>query len=270
MKSFHDAIDWPAVGPGAWEGTIPPEWGQGRSAFGGVTTAAATRAMASLVGPGRTLRSLSASLVGPLRLAEPVALHAHVLRAGRSLTHTEARLVQGGQVQAVVLGAYGGPRPSGIVVPRATMPADLPEPSACVAFPYIPGVTPDFTQQMEMRWTHGALPFTGNDEDVIGLWLRHRSEAQGMDALVGLLDTPPSPVLQMMKRPAPASTVRWSAHIVGPPRLPAGAWCWLHSVARSAGDGYATMLASLYGPDGLLLAWLEQLVCVFDTPTVSG
>jgi len=261
---FDDAISWPENGPGRWIGTIPTEWGQGRSAFGGVTTAAATRAMSSLVDSSRALRSLSASLVGPIILGEPVLLEASVLRAGRSLTHTEARLTQGGQVKAVVLAAYGGPRPSAITVPLARRPDDLPEPSDCFRFPYLPGVTPEFTRQMEMRWTHGAIPFTGNDESVIGLWLRHLTPATGVDALVGLLDTPPSPVLQMMKVPAPASTVRWAAHIVGVPEIGPDDYCWLHSTARSAGDGYATMLASLYGPDGALLAWLEQLVVVFD------
>ncbi len=264
MSSFDQVTTWTPTGPGAFAGAVPVDWGQGRSAFGGVTTAAACRAMGTLVAPGRTLRSFSTSLVGPVRLGDPVELTAQVLREGRSLTHTEARLVQGGQVVAVALGAFGGPRASGVAVRPATRPSGLPAPEACTSFPYLSGITPAFTQHMEMRWTHGSLPFGGCDESVIGLFLRHRTAASGAEAIIGLLDTPPSPVLQMLQGPAPASTVRWSAHLLQVPALDDGAWCWLHSEARSAGEGYGTMLGSLYGPDGSLIAWTEQLVCIFD------
>lgn len=269
MKSFDEAITWTPTGPGGWTGIVPPEWSQGRSPFGGVTTAAASRAMGSLVGPERSLRSLSTSLVGPVRLGEPAGLSARVLRAGKSLTHTEARISQGGAVQAVCLAAYGAARPSGVVVPPDPIPEGLPDPEACTAWPYIPGLMPVFTQHLEMRWTRGGLPFSGSDEHTVGLWLRHRTAATGVEAILGLLDAPPTPVLQMMRGPGPASTVRWSAHLMSVPELEPGDWCWLHSAARSAGDGYATMLGSLYGRDGALIAWFEQLVCIFDVPATG-
>jgi acyl-CoA thioesterase len=264
VSSFDDATTWESTGPGAWTGVVPPDWSQGRSPFGGVTTAAAARAMGTLVEPGRRLRSLSTSLVGPVRLGEPVHLEAHVLRVGGSLTHTEARVLQGGTVQAVSQAAFGAPRPSGIVVVPDRAPPDLPDPEACPAMPYLEGLMPVFTQFIEMRWTHGSLPFGGSDEHTIGLWLRHRTPASPVEGLIGLLDAPPTPVLQMMQGPAPASTVRWSAHLLDVPDPEPGAWFWLQSAARSAGDGYATMLGSLYGRDGVQVAWFEQLVCIFD------
>ncbi len=264
VSSFDEATTWEPTGPGAWTGVVPPEWAQGRSPFGGVTTATAARAMGTLVEPHRTLRSLSTSLVGPVRVGEPVHMEAQVLRAGGSLTHTEARLSQGGAVQAVSHAAFGAPRASRIVVAPDRAPADLPAPESCPEMPYIEGMMPVFTQFLEMRWTHGSLPFGGSSEHAIGLWLRHGTAASPVEGLIGLLDAPPTPVLQMMQRPAPASTVRWSAHVLEAPSPEPGAWFWLRSTARSAGDGYATMLGSLFDRGGTQVAWFEQLVSIFD------
>ncbi len=269
MSSFDEVTTWESTGPGAWTGVVPPQWSQGRSPFGGVTTAAVARAMATLVEPERRLRSLSTSLVGPVRLGEPVHMEAQVLRAGGSLTHTEARLFQGGAVQAVSQAAFGVPRRSRIVVAAKRAPADLPAPEACAEMPYTEGLMPVFTQFLEMRWTHGSLPFGGSDEHAIGLWLRHKTAATPVEGLIGLLDAPPTPVLQMMQEPGPASTVRWSAHLLDLPDPEPGAWFWLESAARSAGDGYATMLGSLYARDGAQIAWFEQLVCIYDRPAIG-
>jgi acyl-CoA thioesterase len=260
--SFEAATTWTPDGQGAWRGEVPAAWMQGRAAFGGVVTAAALRALRAEIGHERPLRSLTASFIAPVQPGEAQA-RAQVLRAGRALSHGEARVEQEGTTCAVLLGAFGEDRPSGVVVEgaRVTPPCS---PDAVQDMPYIEGVVPRFVQSFHLRWAEGDYPFSGSAQGSFGGWCRHRTEARGVEGLIGLLDAWPAPVLPMLKGPAPASTVRWATHIVGDVDAAMAGWCWFTSRAISAGGGYASTLNHLYSEDGALIAWTEQLVAIFD------
>ena len=79
-----------------WQATIGEDWLQGRSAFGGIQAALALRAMRELVSADMPLRSLQTTFVAPVP-AGPVAIHARILREGRSATQIEASLGDGEQ-----------------------------------------------------------------------------------------------------------------------------------------------------------------------------
>lgn len=262
MTSFDEVTTWAPAAPGVWRGEVAAEWMQGRAAFGGVVTAAALRALREQVGPDRALRSFTASFMAPVQpgVAE---VKAQLLREGRALSHGEAKVEQGGGVSAAVLAAFAAPRESGVRVvgERVTPPC---APDAVMDMPYIEGVVPRFVQNFHLRWADGDYPFAGSAAARFGGWCRHRTAATGLEAVVGLLDAWPAPVLPMLKGPAPASTVRWSAHLVGDVEAALGGWCWFTSRALAAQDGYASTLNHLYAEDGALVAWTEQLVAVFD------
>jgi acyl-CoA thioesterase len=60
--------------------------------------------------------------------------------------------------------------------------------------------------------------------------------------------------------------VHWTAHLVGP--IPeSGAWLRFRAVPVSAAEGYVTTRGHLWNVDGELVAWMEQLVMVFDRPS---
>lgn len=263
MTTFNHVSTWSRRPDGAFEGEIPPEWMQGRAAFGGLVAAAAVRALVDAVGPGRPLRSFSLSFVAPVGPGPTIA-RPTVLRAGRALTHGEVRVEQGGQLCAVVLAAFGQDRPSDLALPRLhTTPPSPPE--ATVDLPYIEGVMPRFVSNFQLRWADGAPPFSGAPTAEFGGWCRHTTDAPGLPGVIGLLDAWPAPVLPMLRHPAPASTARWTAHIVtDTAAAPTGAWYWYTSRALSAGAGYASTLNHLYDATGALVAWSEQLVVIFD------
>jgi acyl-CoA thioesterase len=261
MSNFDAVTTWERAGEGRWVGEIPESWMQGRAAYGGVVTASALRALRAAVGEERPARSLSASFLAPVGVGE-VAVEVRVLRAGRSLTHAEARVSQSGEERAVILAAFGGDRDSAVSVPGEQMPRRI-APEKLDPLPYIPGVIPAFVQHLDMRWTDGGVPFSGDDRSFLGGWCRHRGPATGPEAIVGLIDGWPAPVLPMTDRITPASTVRWSVHFVGPP-ADGRDWHWFRSEALTASAGYASMMGRLYGPDGGLTAWMEQTVVYFD------
>ena len=262
--SFDAVTKWVADGDGRWTGEVPVDWMQGRAAFGGLVSAAALRAMTTQVATERSVRSLSTHFIGPVS-AGPATIAVLVLREGRYMTRVEARVTQGERLCAILLGEFGGGRLSSVSVKPANRP-ELPNPQTMVDMPRMPGLTPEFVQHLAFRWTQGGVPFSGGTGTEIGGWCRFREAASGAAGVVGLLDAWPAPVLQMLKRASPASTVRWNAHFVAEIPADTEGWWWFHAQTVSAANGYATTRGDLFGPNGALVAWMEQLVAVFDAP----
>src|ERR1700744_3341459 len=89
-----------------WTTTIPDDWLQGRSVFGGLQTALAVRALRGLVPPDIPLRAVQTTFVAPVDGQVRVA--AQVLRAGKNVVHAEARLLGGeGHTGAIIVGVFG-------------------------------------------------------------------------------------------------------------------------------------------------------------------
>lgn len=269
MSSFEEAISWAPDGPGAWAGTVPSSWMQGRTSFGGIPAAVGLRAIRAVVAdPSRAPRSVHTSFFGPLG-PEPARVTAQVIRAGRYLTHARAEIHQGDELRAQVMATLAADRESGVVVEGPPMP-ERKGPEGLVDMPHLEGVAPTFTQYFAFRWTDGGMPFTGSSEARLGGWCRHRTEP-GPDpfvAILGLLDAWPSPFVSMFPRPAPASSVTWTTNFFEvPDALDPEAWCWFGSEGLAARSGHAGMRGALYGPKGRLLAAVEQLVALFDRPT---
>jgi acyl-CoA thioesterase len=169
-------------------------------------------------------------------------------------------------VAAVLTAAFGRARESSVTQERRRH-APLPAPDAGLAIPYLPGITPVFVQHFDLRFTAGAPPFTRQRGPLSHEgWCRHRTDpGPSHAALLGLLDAWPSPALQALGGPAPASTVSWSvqfAHV--PQRITTDdAFFFRARVLSADGSGYVTMRGELYDAEGLLVAHLEQLVTVY-------
>lgn len=245
-------------------GAVPSSWGQGRAAFGGLVAAFGLRAMERNLGAVAMARSVLVDFLAPVEPGR-VTVDARALRAGRAITHAEARVRQGEEVRAVVLATFADARATAIEVPAARAPA-APAPEFLPALPYLEGVTPAFTRHFEYRWTTGGLPFTGSDTPVLGGWVRLAAPTRPDHAAVlALADAWPAPVLPLLTTVAPASTVTWMVDFVRP--VPAAApdeWWRYEADTVAASGGYASVHARLWAPDGGLVAVSRQLVAEFS------
>lgn len=239
---------------------LPEGWGQGRSVFGGLTTAAGAALGHGVVEPGRTLRSVSSTMmrpVGPGRLAGS----RRVLRTGRSATFVEVRLSQNGQECVVLQLVFVAPRPEAMRV-DAPLREGLPDPEDHAVMPHAPGLMPEFVQHVEFRFVDGSPPFCGGAEARFGGYGRFRVPTAGAEGMLALLDLWPSPSLSMLSAPAPSSTVTWTAHLLETPDdLDAPTWFEYETVAGAA--GFHTLVGRLYTRAGRLIGWTEQLNVVF-------
>lgn len=246
---------------------IPPSWGQGRAGFGGLVAALVYETMQAQVPADRPVRSLAITFVGPLQVDTPVRFEAEILREGRAVSQVLGRAVQGGQVVTLVQGSFGAPRESAVRVEAEPAP-DLPPVASCQELPYVPGVTPEFTRHLAMRWGIGGLPFSGNRSREMGGWVRQRGdivrEPATVSHLLALVDAWPPAVLPHLTGFAPGSSLTWTIEFVQPvPAVNTHDWCRYRALIEHARDGYGHCAAGLWTAEGELLALSRQTVTVF-------
>jgi acyl-CoA thioesterase len=269
MTDFAAAMELRPIGDRRWSAGVTPDWGNGRTTFGGLVAALAARVAVQVVGAERPLRSMDIAFVAPIAPG-PVELDAEVLGEGKSVTQLVVSVRSGPVLGCRVHVVAGAGRVSAVRVDA--VPAELHEGlpgEQGVDFAYLPGLTPEFFQQMEYRWCSEAFPFSGGGPEAAQIqgWIRHRTAVQGVEATVALLDGWPPVVLPMTSGPTPVSTVRWALHLTPPVEQPEAErpWFWYEAKTVQCADGYATGYASLY-QNGRLVAWSEQLIAVFDRP----
>ncbi|MDX1634746.1 MAG: thioesterase family protein [Marinobacter sp.] len=245
--------------------TMPASWGQGRATFGGLVAALAFDRMTRVVAEGRPMRSMQVSFVGPVTADCEVVIEADLLREGKAVSQARASLIQEGETRLAALAAFGSGRESSVSVPALAAP-DAPEPDSCQALPYIKGVTPEFTQHIEMRWAFGGMPFSGKGGREMGGWMRFRKPpAELTDAhLVALIDAWPPALLPHLKQPAPASSLSWAFDIVHPrPTMAPDDWLLYRATIDQAAAGYGHTQAGIWNRQGELVALSRQTVTVF-------
>jgi len=247
--------------------SVPADWLQGRTVFGGMQAALAVTAMRAAMSPDARalpLRSAQVTFIGPVHGEQPLGLRAETLRAGRSTVHARCDILLDGAVACSVLGIFGTPRHSQFV---REMPAPdtgcLPDELRDVHAAVRPA--PAFLEHFEIRYARGALPYTGYSEPRSMIYARLRDKHCGAEnALIALADSIPTPVLSMLQHPAPASSLSWMIEILRDPQaLDLHGWALIDTEVRAGTDGYLSQTSVLYGPDGHAYSVSHQTVGVF-------
>ncbi len=247
----------------AWRVDVPEDWQQGRTVFGGLQLALAVRAMRAALGNDLPLRSVQATFVGPL-VGRDLVLQAEILRTGKSTTHARCDMRHEGRTDCTAVAIFGVPRPSKFTleIPRPIVDVD---PESLTDLPSVPGITPQFVRHIQLRWAVGTHPYTGQREPRSTIFARMRDRhCSAEDALIALADSIPTPVLSMLDRPAPASSLNWMLEILGDPsQLDRDGWCQIGTQVRAGTDGYLSQTSILWGPNGHAFCVSHQSVAIF-------
>jgi acyl-CoA thioesterase len=258
--TLHDAAA--LVPDGAhFAASFPDSWLQGRSIFGGLQLAALTNAMDARVDPGRFLREIHVRFVAPVA-AGPAAVQATSLRHGKAYTQLEARLMQGGAPACFAWASYAAPRDSVLVQAPPARP-DARPPEDCTPLPFLPGITPTFTQHLEYRWERGPFPFSGARQGGFAGWCRFKAPTSHAATPLALMDAWPPPASPLSRGPSPASSVAWTAYLAPLSTFdPTGWWFFQVELVESSG-GSATHTARIWAPDGSFTGHESQLVAMY-------
>jgi len=266
MKSFDDY--YRSLTQGQYD-PVDSSWGQGKTTFGGMSAALALTAIERDYPQDAPLRSLSIHFCGALATETPYSIDTRELRAGRSVAHLQAEVMQEDNCATVVSACYGKPRESDVVVePEPITPG---EPGSGTRLGYIQGVTPEFIRHIDLSYVSGGLPFSGSKDNHIHGWMRFNDCQEPMTEahLVALIDSWPPATLQKLTSIAPCASITWSLEILTSPTatdhpVQGSDWLYYEVDIAEAHGGYAHTTARIYRQDGVLLALSRQLVVVYD------
>ena len=245
---------------------IPDDWAQGRTAYGGVSAALSYVAMKEKVAKGRLMRSFNCNFVGPLTTNKAFTIEVEILREGKNASQVLARIVQDDKTCVLCQASFGVSRGSKIAIQNNDKHGMSP-PKKAKFIPYIPKVTPKFIRQFDLAIDKGAMPFTGSKESLIHGWMRFKKPTNTIDDahIICMIDAWPPTVLQMLRWPAPASTMSWNVEFIHPHgELKPEDWFAYQVETRQAADGYAHTEANIWDAQGELIAISRQAVAIFD------
>ena len=258
MTGFDGLTTPRSAGDGRFTIDVPDGWQQGRGAFGGLVLAILTRAAeAAVADPDRPLRSLTAEIVGPVQPG-PTELAAEVLRAGTGVTTVACRLLQGGEVQAHAVGAFGKARAT-YAAPPALAPPDLSRSwREITPVPVGPPMAPVFARHVEFRFL--------SQGDTVEGWVSLREPGAARDAayIVALADCWwPALINPTTATARPVATLTFALErLAGLDGLDPGAPLRYRARILAGGDGYAVEQRELWGEDGRLVALNQQTIVI--------
>jgi acyl-CoA thioesterase len=246
-----------------------PDWQQGRTTFGGLLSLLVVQAMRDVCGTDWPLRALQTNFVGPVSPG-PFDVEITLLRQGKNIRQVQARVLQADasgteHTCGVLLGVFGAGRESRLPELRPSHEPAAKDPDRSLKWPYVPNITPAFTQHIEFRQAEGGLPFTGAAEWHSRVYTRIHviddvdSELQS----VMLADAGATPALARISGFVPASTVSWSLELL-PVKVENASGFWrMDKEALATSEGYVNEKTTLWTPDGEVAAFGYQVVAVY-------
>lgn len=245
---------------------IAKEWSQGRTVYGGLSAGMLFAAGKSYIDDQRLLRSMSTNFVGPLFSDEVFTITVEVVRSGKNVSQVQARAIQQGKVCVVSQLCFAAGRPSNIEVVNLER-HNLTLPSKAKFIPKIPKLVPNFMKHFDLSIQEGGAPFFGGKKSHYYGWMRYKkpplkiSEAH----IISVIDLWPPTLLQMLKWPAPASTVSWNLEFIYPHReIQPTDWFAYKAETRQASSGYGHIEATIWDEHGEVIALSRQTVAIFD------
>lgn len=245
---------------------VPDSWTQGRTLFGGISAAIVHEAMTQKVSDDRSLRSFTCQFIGPVLPDTDFFIEVEILREGKNVSQVLGKIIQKGEVATLCQASFGVNRQSKINVPHSsTHGMSLPRKAKFI--PQIPKVTPKFFRHMDIAIDDGGLPFMNSKKSHLHGWmkLKEAPETFTLSHLILLIDAWPPAVLQMLRWPAPASSMSWHMDFVDTDLMIApDDWLAYQVDTRQASNGYAQVEANVWDQKQNLLVLSRQTVTVFD------
>lgn len=245
---------------------IPKGWLQGRTIFGGLSTAMMLhKAILAVNDPNKRLLSSSISFVAPVQ-EKPVKVTVEILRQGKSVTTVEARVWQDDAVMSILLASFGLERESVLNIQQQRVAPPYPKPEELLIIPHNK-LMPQCYQNFDLAWAEGAYPCSGNPQPDFGGWFRFTEKfgqgAMSTPEFLALLDIWPAGAFPVLKVPAPGSSLSWHVTLLDSVKFQRLDWFKYKVFTDHAEHGYATEYAHIWDQNNQLIAISRQTVTVF-------
>ena len=244
--------------PGGFVATVPADWMQGRTTYGGFSAALALVAAQQQASDLPPLRSATINFVGPL--AGEVTVTAKVLRRGRNASWISAEVASEAGTGLTATFVFMGP------VAASTLHLhEVPMPDYAVpladAVPLPERAGPDFAPNFERRF---AQPRMGEKVPEILWWERLRDTA-GLDPMVSLIllaDALP-PGVMPLTGPSAISSMTWLINLLTPLPETDDGWFLLQAKGNYAEQGCSSQDMAIWNTRGEAVAVGMQSIAIF-------
>lgn len=257
MTALADLLAQGELDTGGLMVTIPPEWGQGRTTYGGLSSALALHA-AQRCGPDLPpLFSAQIAFAGPL--AGTVHVTATMLRRGRNAAFVQTDIVSEAGLGYRATFVFMGPRESSIDLATSKRHNEhSPAPGAKL----YSGPADFFTGQFE--FLDVKAPDLGPAEWLRWARLRERNGLDPMVELIAVADSlPPGAFKLLGGRMAPVSSLNWMVNLLTPSPATEDGWWLLHTRSDHARHGGSSQAMALFNTAGERVAEGIQSVALF-------
>ncbi|MCJ2183041.1 thioesterase family protein [Novosphingobium sp. 1949] len=242
---------------GGWTGLVPESWLQGRTAYGGFTSALALELARRALPEPMPLASAQFAMIAPL--AGPIEGQARIVRQGRNATWVTAQLGNARGCGFIANCVFMHPRESALAIAGYAPPPGVVPVAEAPALDV--GHLPSF---MERHFSvREALP--GGSEADLCWWVRlnHREGLSGEVEAVLVGDALPPAVLPHLPRGTPVSSMQWHVNRLGADAVPADDWWLIRSTSRHCAQGLASEDIVQWGANGAPVIAGVQSVAVF-------
>ncbi len=243
-------------------GKIPDSWRQGRTAYGGISTALVYEAARRMSGETRALRSAMVNFVGPA--FEDYTVEATTLRSGRTAAAVRATMKCNDVPANETVFTFSDLRPESSLKIPGPKPQPYPLPTDEDERIPLNGVGPVFISNYEMA-PMGGKPFRGDTEAHLTCWARHRDE-QAHDSIAGIIslaDVLAPAATRTLSEPAPMSSMTWMINMLVDNPTTEDGWWMVHTRADNAKGGFSSQDMYVWNAKGQCVMTGRQMVTIF-------
>lgn len=254
---------------GSYKVTLPDDWLQGRTAYGGLSAALCYEAAMRAGDDLPPLRSAQFSFIGPA--VGELTMTPTLLRRGKSAAFYGVDQVGEAGHSTRALLTFGAARKSAI--DHADLPApDVPPANECgPMWPPQPDDPPadqrpkSFAQHFEQLYAGGARPRTDDSDPLLQMWVKHVDDITEttMPRLIALADAIPAASVVLFPDRAPFSTMTWAVDVLSDNPQSASGWWLIESRAEVTKHGYSAQNMTLWNDKGEPALAMRQTVAIF-------
>lgn len=243
---------------------IPAHWKQGRTAYGGLTSALLLAAAHRQFEDLPPLRSALINFVGPV--TDSPLLTTQLERQGRNVTSISAAAHIGAQSVGRADFLFGTSRASKVNVGFPAPPALPPAEAEPFTPPAASEMVPHFFHNFDTRLIAGARPMMG-EEGYIRTWSRHKDPASrsGVESLLCIGDVLPPAAMPLMRSFAPVSSMSWMFNLLTDNPQTKDGWWHIEARLTAASGGYSSQVMRIWNMEGELVVEGMQSIAIFDS-----
>lgn len=240
---------------------LPPDWLQGRTAYGGLSAALCLESTLRAHSELPPLRSAQFCFIGPA--TGVLCMAPKVLRKGKSTVVVGVDLEGDSGLAVRATLCFGTSRAVAQTHGTLDMPA-VPAPDEAPPYFIWPN-RPNFMSHFDGRLVQGAVPGSPGHAPKMTVWLRHhdQQEQHTLVRLLALADALPPAALVSYSQVVPISTMTWAIEFLDDYPQTTGGWWLARAVADMSDQGYSAQGTAIWNRDGRPILIARQNVAIF-------